>query len=416
MPDEIVHKPLQDGSTNDSQAVFGGFALPTSNTTYTPNQFFDVCLPYSSRGAVRLVGYLLRKTLGWCDAEGKPQRQRHVVSYEELQQAGVSRQMIKSAIDEAIDGRFIQCLRKPSPNRAGRPAQSGLYELKWDERPNYLKDPKHFRGFFAGEGNRTYIPNQFFDLLVPSESLAVLKVVGSVIRFSIGFQNMWGNRRRKVALSYQHIQNYSRLRNRTVLSGAISAALHRHYIERVEEGYFDPDGGRLSKAAVYALKWRDTATDSMNGQKSVPVDDEAENRSEIRTGNGQKNVPAERSEKRTDIKIKQTNKNSKQQEDAAIAFSKLRGEGFDARAAQAIASQHPLELIERQIQWLPLRRVRSNRLGMLRAAIQANWPEPVTGPRRELSEPNLARPVGASFSDALDQVRRKLGRPNSTSS
>src|SRR3954462_13748406 len=82
----------------------------------------------------------------------------------------------------------------------------------------YVKAPKQFRGFFAGEGNRTYIPNQFFDVLVPRESLALLKVVGSVIRFSIGFQNKWGHRRRNVALSYQHIQNYSKLHDRKTLS------------------------------------------------------------------------------------------------------------------------------------------------------------------------------------------------------
>ncbi len=37
--------------------VFQGFAPPASNTSYTPNQFFDVCLPYSSRGCLRLVAY-----------------------------------------------------------------------------------------------------------------------------------------------------------------------------------------------------------------------------------------------------------------------------------------------------------------------------------------------------------------------
>lgn len=58
---------------------------------------------------------------------------------------------------------------------------SGLYELKWDEAPEYIKDSKAFRGFFAGEGHRTYIPNQFFDVVVPTRSLAVLKVVGSAL-------------------------------------------------------------------------------------------------------------------------------------------------------------------------------------------------------------------------------------------
>ena len=52
---------------------FTGFALPTSNTTYTPNQFFDVCLPHYPRGVVRLVAFMIRKTLGWCDEHGHPQ-------------------------------------------------------------------------------------------------------------------------------------------------------------------------------------------------------------------------------------------------------------------------------------------------------------------------------------------------------
>src|SRR5205807_8221134 len=64
---------------------------------------------------------------------------------------------------------------------------------------------KRFDGFFAGEGNRTYIPNQFFDVLVPNESLAVLKVVGSVIRFSIGFQNKWGQDRKSTRLNSSHL-------------------------------------------------------------------------------------------------------------------------------------------------------------------------------------------------------------------
>ncbi len=56
----------------DERQSFDGFLPPVSNTTYTPNQFFDVVLRRGSRGAVRLVAYLIRKTLGWCDSEGCP--------------------------------------------------------------------------------------------------------------------------------------------------------------------------------------------------------------------------------------------------------------------------------------------------------------------------------------------------------
>src|SRR5690349_5002072 len=92
-------------------APFSGFALPTSNTTYTPNQFFDVCLPHYSRGVVRLVGYMIRKTLGWCDEHGNPQHETVSFSYSELEkEAGLSHSMIRLALDEAERGGFIRCL------------------------------------------------------------------------------------------------------------------------------------------------------------------------------------------------------------------------------------------------------------------------------------------------------------------
>ncbi|MCC6221498.1 MAG: hypothetical protein IT291_09695 [Deltaproteobacteria bacterium] len=93
--------------------TFLGYPAPISNTTYTPNQFFDVVLPYSSRGCVRLVAYMLRRTLGWCDENGNPVEREISFSYSELQEkAGVSRDMIRSALDEAVAGRFIKCIHK----------------------------------------------------------------------------------------------------------------------------------------------------------------------------------------------------------------------------------------------------------------------------------------------------------------
>ena len=97
--------------------------------------------------------------------------------------------MISSHQSTPIRRRFVRCVREPATKRSGRAAVSALYELNWDESGEYVKDPAKFRGFFAGDGNRTYIPNQFFDHVVPTESLAVVKVVGAVIRFSIAFSN-----------------------------------------------------------------------------------------------------------------------------------------------------------------------------------------------------------------------------------
>jgi hypothetical protein len=98
--------------TSAAAARFEGFVLPTSNTTYAPNQFFDVCLPHYPRGVVRLVAYVIRKTLGWCDAHGNPQSERHRISFNELEsKAGISRDMIRSAVEEAIAGHFIRRVR-----------------------------------------------------------------------------------------------------------------------------------------------------------------------------------------------------------------------------------------------------------------------------------------------------------------
>jgi hypothetical protein len=206
--------------------VFRGFVAPTSNTTYTPNQFFDVCLPYSSRGCVRLVAYMVRRTLGWCDADGNPIEDQLVISYADLvQNAVISRGGITKAIDETVKANFIVCLRKGRPKSPGKNSTSALYELGWDAGEQYIKDPALFQGFFEGEGNRTDIPNQFFDHIVRFESLAVIKVVGSIIRFSIGFQAKRGRRRQQVAMSYNDIQRYAKISVRRNLARAIREAI-----------------------------------------------------------------------------------------------------------------------------------------------------------------------------------------------
>jgi hypothetical protein len=97
-----------------------------------------------------------------------------------------------------------------------------------------------------------------------------VKVVGSVIRLSIGFQTKWGHRRQNVSLSYQHIQNYSHLKDRKTLSQSIRVALGHNYIERVERGYFDPNAGKLSRAAVYAREVAQQSRGS-NDRSEIPT-------------------------------------------------------------------------------------------------------------------------------------------------
>src|SRR5438445_666168 len=94
-----------------------------------------------------------------------------------------------------------------------------------------------FTGFALPTSNTTYTPNQFFDQLLPQEPLAMIQVVGAIIRFSIGFANRYGHRRQRVALSYRDIQRYTRLASPRILSKAIRGSIAKNYIERVEEGY-----------------------------------------------------------------------------------------------------------------------------------------------------------------------------------
>jgi len=389
---------------------FNGFFLPTSNTTYTPNQFFDVCLPYQSRGVVRLVGYMIRKTLGWCDAHGNPQHETVSFSYNELERhAGVSHSMIRLALDQAVAAGFIRCVRKGEASTRSMQGQTATYELQWDEGGQYVKDPKTFAGFFAGEGNRTYIPNQFFDVLLVKEPLATIQAVGAIIRFSIGFVNKYGHRRQRVALSYRDIQRYTKLRSPRMLNKAIREAIARNYIERLEAGYFDPNGGALSRSAHYAVKWVGLSPSA----PTTPKSEAGGNHSEKVSGGTPKSEAADHSEKVSDIQMKQLNNISKQQADVAATIERLKAEGFDTKAAKAIASQFSRERVERQIAWLPARSIKSNRLGLLRAAIAEDWQAPTPVGKRQLGRPNSDRNSGMSFGEALAQARRRLIDPKS---
>ena len=404
------------GAPTAAQA-FQGYAPPTSSTTYTPNQFFDVVLPRASRGCLRLVAYLIRKTLGWSDEHGNPQNPEATVTYRELiEKAGIGRGRIKEAIEEAVESRYINCLRFGQPHKAGEEGFSALYSLRWDERENYITDPSDFDGFFAGNGNLTHIPNDFFDFTIPNEPLALVKVVGVIIRHTIGFQTKFGFRRQQVEMSFTEIMRRAGIASRSTMSIAIREALEKNHVCKVSEGFFDPKAGVDSQAATYGIKWLEQFQErprfepkSTNGSKIEPGDrfqnrtgnsgtvpkSNREKSSEIEPDNGSKFAPGtvpesnqEGFQNRTDIKTTTINNSSKQQQQVAVldavavGSSELRScrilmeEGFDEEAARLLASRYPLERIELQISSLPLRKVSRNKLGMLRKAIEENWPAP----------------------------------------
>ena len=151
--------------------------------------------------------------------------EQHRVSYRELiEKAGVSRGALKETTDHAIRGNLLQCVQAGCASQPGAKAESSVFELKWYE-ADYTTNLARFRGFFAGAGNRTYVPDEFFTRILPSVSLSVLKVVGAVIRFSTGFEVKRGFRRQQAALSYRDIQRYCKIASPQDLSKAIQYAL-----------------------------------------------------------------------------------------------------------------------------------------------------------------------------------------------
>lgn len=366
---------------------FEGFHPLDANFLYCPNQLFDLCLSHHSRGAVRLVGYMLRQTLGWLDEHGEPVNEHVSVSYRRLiSHAGISRGAIRAAIDEAIEARFIRCVRDGHAKSRGRASQTTRYALRWDETGDYTKDPKRFNGFYGGEGHRSPIPNAFFDQIVVAEPLSVVKVVGVVLRHTVGYQSRFGGRRQQAPLSYSYIQGYTNISDRSTLSQAIYKAMDVGYIDRVRQGRFDPVARSLDCAAVYAVRWRSQATANqlqaeIAPNKAIDWSDRYKNPTSI----GTKTRPENRSKNPTQEKTI-TNNISKQhlREDVVChdhgdkSYQLLREQGFDRRAAEQLTSVRSTAQIEKQIEWLEQRRPQQNRLGLLRRAIEENWSAPVS--------------------------------------
>lgn len=414
----------------EPEPQFQGYSLPTSSTTYTPNQFFDVVLRYGSRGVVRLVSYMIRKTLGWSDQDGNPQEPQVHFSYRQLEQkAGIGHSMIRTAIDEAVTARYIRCIQPGTVNTPGTLGTPSLYELNWDERGAYVTDPDEFDGFFSGNGNLTYIPNDFFDFTIPTEPLALVRVVGAIIRYTIGFQTHYGFRRQKIAMSLTEIQKKTGIKGRQHIVRALQEAIERNHIELLEMGFFDPEAGKESHPSVYGIKWLKPVTSAENSiqssdtPKKLPESDAKIPRQRSNTpkrlpgrqvSDTPKRLPAytekvtgEYSEKVTGIEITRNNtslNNNNRGGDVCEAtppavveifslptatsvsiHNLLKEAGFDELTARRIASSNPEEVIRQQLGWLPMRNPSRNPLGMLRRAIEENWPAPAL----TLSDPTL---------------------------
>jgi len=404
----------QTSRNEREEQTFVGFLPLTGNFLYCPNQFFDLCLAHHSRGVVRLVGYLLRRTLGWLDEHGNPIEQRIEVSYQELvDRAQISRGAIRDVLSEAVKGRLVRYARHGRANENGRMGEASRFELCWDPDGEYTSEPKNFRGFFTGEGHRSPIPNDFFDRVLPNEPLAVVQVVGAVLRHTVGYQNQFGGRRQQAPLSYSYLQRYTGIGGRRHLAAAIERALEANFIHLVKEGTFDPNAADGSEAAEYAVKWAASEPfGRSNGSKREPGPNGPSRAGTVQkgnrvdsskrepdaafkkgTGNGPLREPEERFKKGT-VEKTLLNNTSKEQQQEAVAeetILKLVEEGFDQSTAKLLTAKATLETIQNQVRWIDQRAPNRNRLGMLRNAILEDWPEPSAELR---TSEVLQKPVG----------------------
>lgn len=220
---------------------------------------------------VRIVAYVLRQTIGWLDKDGMPINQQIKVTYRELiEKAGVSRGAIGPAIQRAVAMGFIECRVEGNSKSAGQSSQTAEYAIRWDESGEYAKTFEQFNGFYTGEGNRTSIPNSFFDHIICKESLAVSKVVGAVLRHTVGYANQFGGRRSETPLSYSQIQNYTNTSDRSTLAQAIRTSVDKGYVTKVEAGKFSPRSDKRNPAS-YAIRWLEINKKDENGSKTRPA-------------------------------------------------------------------------------------------------------------------------------------------------
>jgi len=163
---------------------------------------------------------MLRKTLGWVDETGEPIQECHQFSYREFEErAGVVHSGLQKAVDEALKAGFIRRAQRARIQTAGVQAKSASYELVWDEH-NYTDDLGSFKGFYlqpsyiddSGQNRigRKNIPNVFFDYLVRNENRGVIRVVGTLLWYSIDW-GKGGERRTTVRKSLRDLVELTQL-------------------------------------------------------------------------------------------------------------------------------------------------------------------------------------------------------------
>lgn len=398
---------------------FHGFESLEANFVFCPNQFFDLVIPNHSRPVVRLVSYILHQTLRWLDEDGHPVHQDIAVSFNDLvQKAGIARGSIRTAIGEAVNANLIKCVIKGRSKTTGEPGQVGEYSLCWDETGHYAKAIEGFKGFYVGQGNRTPIPHSFFSHVIPGEPLAIVKVVGTVLRHTVGYQNQYGGGRRTEAqLPFKMIHRYARIASPATVADAIRLAIASNYVRRVRSGRFSPNSNEQT-SAVYAINWLANVSIPRIGSKNE-VGDRFKNRSSPSIQEKTQDAFRKRSRIGSDSEVEDRFKNritinnqSKKQQTtdaAAQSIESLTKTGFDPVAARSLASKATTAQIANQIAWLRYRTANTNRLGLLRKALEENWPEPTAAiHKRRADEHWRQTQVEQEASDQHERERQQV--------
>ena len=107
--------------------MFAGFAPLTGNFTLTPNQFFDQIL-YEEDCVVKVVGLLIRETLGWEDPRTKARRVEASLPMSAFSQRGLSRNSVRKGLDLALQRGYIV---KTAEETSRTPAR---YALRWEDK------------------------------------------------------------------------------------------------------------------------------------------------------------------------------------------------------------------------------------------------------------------------------------------
>ena len=234
-----------------------------------------------------------------------------------------------------------------------------------------------------------------------------MKVVGAVLRHTVGYANQFGpGRRQQAPLSYSYIQQYTKLSDRSTLSEALRRAVDSGYIRCVDAGRFHPSPHKR-RPATYSIRWLGEGDCGTSGSETRPA---AESRSKNPTSDGSETRPAERFRNQT--KEKTPSNDTPKQQQAVVAedckaVQLLREAGFDQDTSRRIAQAHSTDEIKQQIEWLDKRNPQQNPLGLLRRAIEETWEPPSFVQQQIKEDVARERERQREAEEAADEERRR---------